>query len=348
MNNIYNILIAIFLVTFTFVHGDTKYYYNISSIDEIRQLSFIFLGIFILFTLNGSIKYIKKNKNIFIFFSLIFIWNFLYMFFIPENGQYFYSPVFLFIALGINHITLKKISNYMLGFSFLLSFIYILQLFSLVLLNGDYYVIERHFFDVLELGYTKYTSSLIFGNSNSAGSVLFLFLFLTDFLSKKKKILSVFIIITAIFFSGSLTGMIMAILWLFRDKIYRIGFKQIIYGIPIFFLIIYFIQINSGGYNTRIDRWLSFLMLFFSKPWIVLLPNNIFSPDFYSESTLIDMILNFGLIPILLFLRVIYEKKLFLIILYFTLTNSVFLPINAFIIGILIKLTNHELSYKAG
>lgn len=330
------------------IHGDAKYYYNFSSIDNLRIFSFIILGILVLTTLKNSINYIKKNKILFIFFSLIFVWNFLYLFFIPENGQYFYSPILFLVALGINHVTLKKVSKYILLYSFVFSLIYSLQLFNLVFLSADYFIIERHFADVFELGGLKYRTSFIFGNSNSAGSILFLFLYLTDFLSKKKKIVCVFFILFSIFLSGSLTAMIMSFIWLFRNRISKISFSQIIYGIPIFLLLLFFIQINSGGFYTRIERWASFFVLIISKPWTIVLPNNIFSPDFYSESTLSDMILNFGLLPIILFVKLLFDSKLYLLILYFFLTNSVFLPINAFVIGILIKLSNNELSNKAG
>ena len=344
MNKIVNILISIFVVLFSTIHSETKYYFNIDSIEIIRNFSYFFLLVLILVTLKSSFKYIISNKLIFTFICWIFLINITYFLFIPANGQYFYSPLFLLIPFGINTNNLKKIGYYILLFSLIFSLLYSYQIFSLIFFNGDFIIIEKQYFDVFKMGNVKFNSSLIFGNSNSAGSILFLFLILSENLIKQKLVFINIIIMFAILLSGSLTALLLGTIWLFRQKIKSFGFSQFIFIIPIFVILVFILQVNLFGLIARIDRWLSFVILFITRPSIILFPNNFFDPDFYSESTFIDLILNFGLIPILIFFKILYDNKLYFVIIYFALTNSVFLPINAFVIGLLIKKINYELS----
>jgi hypothetical protein len=343
LNKIVNILISIFVVLFGIIHSETKYYFNVHSIEIIRNFSYFFLLLLILVTLKSSFKYILSNKLIFTFFCWVFLINIAYFLFIPSNGQYFYSPVFLLIPFGINTNNLKKIGSYILLSSLIFSLLYIFQIFSLIFFNGDFIIIEKQYFDVFNMGNVKLNSSLIFGNSNSAGSILFLFLILSENLIKQKRVFSNIIIMFAIVLSGSLTALLLGTIWLSRKKINSISFSQFVFIIPIFVLFVFILQVNLFGLTARIDRWLSFATLFITRPSIILFPNNFFDPDFYSESTFIDLILNFGLIPILMFFKILYNNKLYFVMIYFCLTNSVLLPINAFVIGLLIKKMNYEL-----
>jgi hypothetical protein len=344
LNKAFNILISTFVVLYGLIHSETKYYFNIGAIETIRNCSNAFLFVLFLFTVKASIKYITTDKLLFIFICWVIVINIAYFLFIPANGQYFYSPVFLLIPFGVSINNLKKIGSYVLFFSLILSSLYIFQLFYLIFLNGNFLIIEKHYFDVFNIGGIKLTSSLIFGNSNSAGSILFLYLILAEKLLKKRLILAYIIILFSIILSGSLTAFLLGTIWLLRKKINSFGFSWFIFIIPIVVIFVYTLQINLLGFNIRMDRWTSFILLTLTNPSIILFPNNFFNPDFYSESTFIDMVLNFGLVPILIFFKILYKNKLYFVIIYFALTNSVFLPINAFIIGLLIKKIKYELS----
>ena len=345
MNKIYNFLITTFVLSFGAIHGATKYYYNIDSIDLLRNFSFIFLIFLFLITIKKSIIYLQSNTYFFIFFCLIFFWNVIYLLLDPASGEYFYSPIFLLIPLAFSYVKLQQLANFILKLSFLFCVLYTIQLLFFVLFNGDFIIIEKHYFDVLQLGSIKFSTSFIFGNSNSAGSLLFMLLILSESLSINKKI-NIFFIFIGIILSGSLTSFLLGFACLVRKNFKKISLKNFLYGIPVIALLILFIQINTGGFSARIDRWTNFIFLLFTKPFILLIPNNLLGSNFYSESSIIDMFVNFGLLPIYLFCRLLYNSKLYFILLYFILTNSVFLPINAFIIGILLKSEHYELSYK--
>ena len=124
MNKAFNILISTFVVLYGLIHSETKYYFNIGAIETIRNCSNAFLFVLFLFTVKASIKYITTDKLLFIFICWVIVINIAYFLFIPANGQYFYSPVFLLIPFGVSINNLKKIGSYVLFFS-LISFIII-------------------------------------------------------------------------------------------------------------------------------------------------------------------------------------------------------------------------------
>jgi hypothetical protein len=106
------------------------------------------------------------------------------------------------------------------------------------------------------------------------------------------------------------------------------------------FLIYYAIQINPIGFKTRFEIWSEFPGFLLSNLYILIIPYNLIDSSYYVESTVLDLLLNFGIIPVYLVIHELIRKKLIFPLILMIVTNSSFLPLNALIIGILISNKN--------
>lgn len=328
------------------VTGDLMYEKTIDT--SFLKTIFLFSG-FLIFIYCALLALHNKDYSNLIILSLFTLINLFYLFEV-DSGKFFYSPLFLFIGLilGKDNRFVSRFFFYNMIVLIIFTTLYYSQVYF-IFTNGQLprnYIIERRIFDyfINYNFYDKFSFSGLFGNSNSAGSLLFFLLVgVVEFSAKKKIFIPVLLLLLVL--SGSITGILLGIIFLtykytlkkskrVRSLFYVLG------GVFSLALIYYAIQINPIGFKTRFQIWTEFPGFLLSNLYILIIPYNFIDSSYYVESTILDLLLNFGIIPVYLVIYELIRKKLIFPLILMIATNSSFLPLNALIIGILISHKN--------
>ena len=203
----------------------------------------------------------------------------------------------------------------------------------------DYYDGENNF---------RFSMNYFYIHSNASGSVLFAFYLLINSIFDSKRITLKLLLIPLILFSGSLASIICVVLYEFFSRytlkisIFKLIFYTLFGFIGIIFLVQYFFSINAIGFVVRFEIIYNFLLYTFSNPYIIVIPNFLINGPYYSESTFIDLFMNFGSFSFLLY-YLIYkckETKYYLLIL---LTTSASLtPMSSIILYIIYNVSKNK------
>jgi hypothetical protein len=270
---------------------------------------------------------------------------------ITGDIEFFYPLISLLIAIRLTkdlHFSILTIVKICLFFNYS----YILLNFLFASGISPYYILEPHVFDIYSSLSTDFrlTTSTIFLNSNGAGAAHAVTYLLIYNLSDKNYLFK-FLIVVLTLLSGSLSAILfICVIEIKKYLENRKGSKLIlIYSVLLSFVIVFLIlklvDLNPIGLTTRISRVSSFFQHIISNPITILVPNYILNGTFYTESSLLDLFLNFSsYIAPLLYL--IYNSKAKLFLFYFCLTSASFTIYTALIIALLINYESNEIFNK--
>lgn len=259
----------------------------------------------------------------------------------PVNSEYMYSAFFLFV--GTLAVPLQNRSfwfNAVLGVILAGGYLYSLQYVYWIFSGDVIFALEKYSIDYFEtFGINKTGFSGFLGGANSAGAIYMFASYILRY-SRYKKILFV-LLYPLVFLCGSLTalGIVPVIVFMSFRRLTFVK-KLLLFGIaPIGAM--YLFSLNVGGGLVRLERYLLFILDTVVYPWKLIVPRNMFLDPFYSESSLLDLFHNTGLLGSLYFvLRIV--KKVPILFVVMGLTNSVVNPMNMIILSILLGKTYDE------
>ena len=364
---------TIFFVVFTSIFfvpifsDDIYYNFRFNSFFILNKYVF---NILLVISLTFSFFIIKRffiEFYILLFGSYFISWN-LFLLLTNKIVTYNYFGLFimlfsLILNLNINDcIKIFKIVFYILLFYSLSSLLFSLFGFSF------FPIVNIRFNELSEnSNEIRFVNSLLYGQSNAAGSAIYLmlnFLLLTK--DKFKNINFIFyllVLFILLITTASITGLILFLILFILNLIFftkYLNFSKILILFISFFLFFYiFLNRNSLIYNIdslllKFDRISYFFNLIFSNPSYILFGYNInfsrYYDQFYTESSFLDFWLNFGFFGTILFIVILIhfisnflKKKnyfgFFTILLFFILIfiqNSSMMPFNIiflFLIG---------------
>lgn len=323
MHNYQRILLKFYfifgVIFFIPINSRDKYYSYEFPYDLVLNIN-LFLIITILLIIL-SLKTILKNRTYFglLFFSVFCVsWNLILSNYGSSVDYQYFGFILLLYPLAKRLTTddTRFIVNSIILGLFLYFSLYIISL----IFQMDFIPIKniRHDYLINKYGEIRFSFPFTFGQSNAAGSILFILFILTDQLSRKivKDKVILLICFALIFISQSVTSLFLCIAYLiikysylFRIKKY---FKYIILTL-IFFLSYTFefllekFTANTSSFIVKLER----LFSFFIDPNVIIFGNNAFnSTPFYVESSFLDFWLNFGALgALLLLLMFIYLMK---------------------------------------
>ena len=270
---------------------------------------------------------------------------------ITGDIEFFYPLISLLLTIrltkDLNFSILTIIKIYLL-----FNYSYILLNFLFVSGISSYYILEPHLFNIYSSVSSEFrlSTSTIFLHSNAAGAAHAVTYLLIYNLSKKYYLFK-FLIGVLIFLSGSLS----AILFVFFIEVKKylelrkhskiILFYYVLLTLFIGLLTLKLVGLNPIGLTTRISRISDFFVHIFSNPITFLVPNYIINGSFYTESSLLDLFLNFSIYIFPIF-YIIYKSKARLFLFYFFLTSASFTIYTALIIALLINYEPNEIFNK--
>jgi hypothetical protein len=307
------------------------YYYEVVHFDIIFNkifLTFIFLALL----LSGSIRVISKPiyPDAMFLFGLgliMMIFNVSMLFFV-QDMNFVVTGLTLMLApliYSLNIVQLKKIITIVLITVISLEFLTLLDVVLNISLNP---IAEIKYYRISEgLEGIRFQNNSLFGQKNAAGAVLsitFLLLLYIERLnlfSKDGKLfyflssLSFLFLLTTFSAGGIIIGFVGFLLWLVKKP--RHGFSiRIVFFLCILWMLWFVLSQDFGllldrklfSALAKLERIYAFSLLLFEDPSILLFGFNAFNNvPFYTESTFLDMLLNFGiLIPIVLICFIIY------------------------------------------
>lgn len=237
--------------------------------------------------------------------------------------------------------------------------IYLFFNYSYILLNflyasgiSSYYILEPQLFNFYSSVSSEFrlSTSTIFLHSNAAGAAHAVTYLLIYNLSKKYYLFK-FLIVVLIFLSGSLSAILFVFFVEFKKYLELrkhskiILFYYVLLTLFIGLLTLKLVGLNPIGFTTRISRISDFFVHIFSNPITILVPNYIINGSFYTESSLLDLFLNFSIYIFPIF-YIIYKSKARLFLFYFFLTSASFTIYTALIIALLINYEPNEIFNK--
>jgi hypothetical protein len=333
--------------------------FNISAI--------ILVSIFTVFQLSDAFYISNLNLTqihdvIAIIVVLIAISNVLY-----ENTVTYEVILFLISAalllVGVKIEFLMSFLAFYLGRKFSIEFraiftvfiTFVILYYLQLLIDFPYYAVEKQFIErMVTYQEIRLISSNLFANSNGAGATYSALLLMWHTSENKREksrgfinIFPVVFLSFLIYISRSNAALVfLAVIFGIRLRKYRpLLFK--LAGVILALLVVYGLVYTgfSLPYNVliRLERYAAFFSDLLYHGYIILVPR-IFFGALYTESTLLDMFLNYG-VWILPFLIRLF-KYIPLIGILMLMTNSVFTPFPAFIFGIIYQIRVNENIYQ--
>ncbi len=353
-------------------------YYEVVYFDIIFNkifLAFVFLALLF----SGVIRVISKPicRDVMFLFGLGVImtaFNVSALFF-TQDMNFIITGFSLMLApliYSLNIVQLKKIITFVLTALIFLSLVRILDVSLNTSLNP---IVEmRYYFISNELENIRFQNNSLFGQKNAAGAILsitFILLLHIETLglfNREKKwfyflsSLSFLLLLMTFSAGGIIIGLLGLLFWIIRKNGYSLPFA-VVFSLFIFGIVWFFWAQNFESHlvgkllsaSIKFGRISEFFLLVLENPSIFLFGFNAFNDvGFYTESTFLDMILNFGiLIPIALICFIVYMivktyllKQFLLLFLYFAILFFLIVQNSAFlvpsVIGFLIAGSLHE------
>lgn len=293
------------------------------------------------------VRRIHKNE----LYSIISIIIALISILITGDIEFFYPLISLLLTIRLTNdlkfsiLTIIKIYLFFNYSYILLNFLYASGISS-------YYILEPQLFNFYSSVSSEFrlSTSTIFLHSNAAGAAHAVTYLLIYNLSKKYYLFK-FLIVVLIFLSGSLSAILFVFFVEFKKYLELrkhskiILFYYVLLTLFIGLLTLKLVGLNPIGFTTRISRISDFFVHIFSNPITILVPNYIINGSFYTESSLLDLFLNFSIYIFPIF-YIIYKSKARLFLFYFFLTSASFTIYTALIIALLINYEPNEIFNK--
>lgn len=342
------------IVFFIPINSRDKYYSYEFPYDLVLNIN-LFLIITVLLIL-FSLKTVLKQKKYFglLFFSVFCVsWNLILSNYGSSVDYQYFGFILLLYPLA-NKFNTEDIRFITYSIILILFFYFLLYVISLIF-QIDFIPIKniRHEYLANEYGKLRFSFPFTFGQSNAAGSILFILFILTDLLSLKtvKDKLILFICFALVFISQSVTSLFLCLTYLLI-RYFHLLLKKKYFIYTMLILVIsssYIIDFllnklssNLSSLLVKINRF----FIFFMNPSNFIFGHNAFNSEpFYVESSFLDFWLNFGVLGVfqflLMFVYVMYKspKRYYfiwmLILSLILLQNSSILLPNIFLIFLL-------------
>lgn len=369
--------IAYLFLAFIPIMSEGRYYeiVHFNIILNENSLAVVFLALLF----SGVIRVISKPicRDVMFLFGLGVImtaFNVSALFF-TQDMNFIITGFSLMLApliYSLNIAQLKKIITFVLTALIFLSLVRILDVSLNTSLNP---IVEmRYYFISNELENIRFQNNSLFGQKNAAGAILsitFILLLHIETLglfNREKKwfyflsSLSFLLLLMTFSAGGIIIGLLGLLFWIIRKNGYSLPFA-VVFSLFIFGIVWFFWAQNFESHlvgkllsaSIKFGRISEFFLLVLENPSIFLFGFNAFNDvGFYTESTFLDMILNFGiLIPIALICFIVYMivktyllKQFLLLFLYFAILFFLIVQNSAFlvpsVIGFLIAGSLHE------
>lgn len=326
-------LLSLYLYCILFFIRDDFYFSNID-IPSFAILMVLPLTVYII----SLFKNFNISKKELVLFSALIIS--LTSVLLTGDTEFFYPIIVLVLSLRLS----KNInqSDFIILTYLLLNYGYLILNFAFAIGKQDYYLLEPHAFSYYNSGNEwRINSSTLFYNSNGAGSahsIIYLFVLLNVQRKKSKYFFKLLILFLSII-SGSMSSLGFILGLELISYYQKTKHKKIIIltGTLLMFLLLnYFYRTNIVGFSVRIERIWEFLFYCISNPLVFFIPSYILYGSFYTESTLLDLFLNFGIIALLI-VQIILNSKGRSYIIYLLLTSSSLTVFPAFVLGNIIS-----------
>jgi hypothetical protein len=260
----------------------------------------------------------------------------------PPNSEYLYSAGFLLLSMLAFPLLkldtwLKSIVSLVTMAGYLYFFLYYLWLDTGVIVVA----IEKYsilYYQNFGIGKTGFSGFL--GGPNSAGAIYMFTIYLLKYKSGSKFLWFIMLYIL-ILLSGSLTAAALSPIILYGKKMWSSLLGRFLALLFAFTALSFVLSVNLGGGITRLERYIAFFQDMVLVPWKIVIPRNLFLPPFYSESTLVDVFHNTGLIGMVLLFYHVFRKAPMLFFIM-ALTNSVVNPMNMLILTVALKIRRDD------
>tara|TARA_Y100001970_G_scaffold159011_1_gene194505 strand:+ start:20825 stop:21892 length:1068 start_codon:yes stop_codon:yes gene_type:complete len=341
------IIITWLLGLFFLVYSGNSYSFFGENITENYSQNIFYFIIFCFFIFLIKKNNLKVNYFEFIFITLSVIS--LFTFLITGETEFFWPFILPLCLIGIDLSKFKLLLKKILLLTLFLHYLYILQLYFFSIDLIDPILVNQKIIDYYFTGNEfRFSLQFFYIHSNAAGAILFAYYILIDSLYKSNNLKYKILVIPLIIISGSLSSILITIIYEITTKIsLKLNLIKLFFimfvGIIILYNVIQYISvINEIGILVRLERIFSFIFHFLTNPYILLFPNYIINGSFYTESSLLDLFLNFGIFSFPLF-YLIYScraTRYYLIILF--LTSASYTPMSSLILYIIYNVSKNK------
>tara|TARA_B110000879_G_C11158146_1_gene507859 strand:- start:956 stop:2125 length:1170 start_codon:yes stop_codon:yes gene_type:complete len=322
------VLLIVYLFLFFVPLTTQGYYYEVESFTFILN-KVVLAAVFVLLLVKASLYLIRRKiprDEMFLYLLGIAMLVFnMAALTLVEDMNFVVTGVALLLAPLVQSLSIRQLKNIivlvlvaLLSFATLtmIDFIFSLSLNPLV---------EIRYYGLTEQFGARFQNNSLFGQGNAFGAILgFLFLLLLTIDSEGLLgqsrlffylllLLSTILLISSFSAGGIIIGFLGLLIWIITK--YRYGF---IVGLVLFAFIMMFIfslsfessssrKLVSAG--LKLERSYQFFLLVSQNPSILVSGFNAYNVErFYTESTYLDMVLNFGIIIPILFLAFLLKK----------------------------------------
>ena len=339
-------------------------YYEIVHFDIIFNKIFLTL-IFLALLFSGIIKVISKpicHDAMYLFgLGVIMIVFNVSMLFFVQDMNFIITGFTLMLApliYSLNIVQLKKIITIALMTLISLGFLRVLDVSLNISLSPIAEI--RYYFLSEGLESIRVQNNSLFGQKNAAGAIfsitflLLLYMERLNLFSKDRKwfyflsSLSFLLLLTTFSAGGVIIGLVGFLLWFVQKLRHGVAIR-IVFFLCILWVLWFVLSQDIGAQldrkllsvSIKFERMYEFSLLLLEDPSIFLFGFNAFNDvTFYTESTFLDMILNFGiLIPIALICFIVYMivktyllKQFLLSFLYFAILFFLMVQNSAFLV----------------
>lgn len=332
------------------------YYFEVRYFSFLLNKNILLVGLFIMFII--ALKQSLFNKNEFIvyiitFYALGMIAHNFILLFSGVEPNYFVAGFFLLTISIIYRISTDRIINLLKYYAIILILYTFFLFFDSFMGSSILPLYEIRYVVISETQATfRWTFSVLFGQKNAAGAILAVLIMLLVYFYKYYQCtvlmaILIFGVTFILFITNSATGIIMVLffLLLYAYIISNKFFKTLIFLI-LFVSIIIIIVTNIDVLSERkflsliikLNAILQYLLFISQNPECFFFGN--LGEHIYTESSFIDLIINFGIIiPLMLLLFVVYcifkslhQKDLLLAYVFFAIiflmiiSGSTFMP----------------------
>lgn len=319
----------VFLVLFVFLFWtplmSIGYYYEVRYLEGLLN-KFVLTLFMVVLLLVSSYKLLlleSRGESLFIYLYgfLLLFFNAVSLFFVGDMNFMVTGLGFMFAPLILS-LSRKNVIFFVSCLIISLALFYFLTLLDSVFSMSINPLVEIRYYALDQYDGFRIQHNSLFGQKNAFGStVCLLFLLLLyldrrgDFNESNFLFIFLFLLCTILLISSaSLTGIVLALLgfmiYMIRRQAFFFVSLFLVFTGFVFFFTIYFpldFQRKLFSFNVKLDAAVNFLSFLIESPFILLFGFNVFENDrFYTESTLLDMVLNFGVfVPLLLIFYIV-------------------------------------------
>ena len=351
------VLLIIYLFLFFVPLTTQGYYYEVASFAFILN-KVVLYAVFFLLLVKGSLYLIRRTiprDQMFLYFLGIAMLVFnMAALTIVEDMNFVVTGVALLLAPLVHSLSIRQLKKIIvLVLVALLLFATLTMIDSIFSLSLNP-LVEIRYYGLAEQFGARLKNNSLFGQGNAFGAIsglLFLLLLTLDsegLLGRSRLffysllLLSSILLISSFSAGGIIIGFLGLLIWIITK--YRYGF---IVGLVLFaFMVMFILSLSFEASFSRklvsavlkLERSYQFFLLVNQNPSILVSGHNAFNVErFYTESTYLDMVLNFGIIIPILFLaflliKMFSSKNINWAFLYFSITFFIFTQNSSFLL----------------